>query len=234
MMNSDVRFHCFGRKEELVEALSSQIVKNLQDAIRENGKASLLVSGGSTPKPLFEHLRHSTLAWEKVSVGLVDERWVSLEHHDSNERFVKTVLLQDKAALATFVSMYHDKVEAKDAEGLCSEKVRTSLYPFDVLVLGMGTDAHTASLFPNNPKLEQGFDLENEALCIAIEPEDAPHKRMSLTRTAILSAKHLYLHFEGKEKLAVYKEAIAGEDSYVMPIRSILHQEKKLLEVYCA
>jgi len=224
--------HAFSVQDDLIAALSQSITEQLQKAIEEKGKASLLVSGGSTPKPLFEKLREISLDWEKVSIGLCDERWLSSTHEESNENLVKTHLLQAKASKATFVGMYKKETDMQAAEMLCEKKMKESLFPFDVLILGMGSDAHTASLFPENIKLEKAFDLDNEALCIAIKPETAPYMRMSLTRQAILSAAHIYLHFEGKEKLAVYEEAIAGEDMYKMPIRSVLNQEFKDVEVY--
>ena len=224
--------HVFTEQDTLIEALSQSILKQLQNAIDKKGKASLLVSGGSTPKPLFEKLRKAPLAWEKVSIGLCDERWVPSTHEDSNEKLVNTHLLQDKAGKATFIGMYNEETDSKTAEELCSKKMREALFPFDVLILGMGSDAHTASLFPDNEKLKMAFDLKNEDLCIAIEPTTAPHMRMSLTRTAILSADHIYLHFEGEEKRTVYKEAITGEDMYKMPIRSVLNQDIKDIEVY--
>ena len=171
------------------------------------------------------------LDWEKVTVGLCDERWVSPESEDSNEQFVKTYLLQDEASKAKFIGMYIDGKSAEKSESDCSLRIK-ELQPFDVLILGMGADAHTASLFPNNPKLELGF--ETAKLCISIDPQTAPHMRMSLTRSAILSAKHLYLHFEGERKLSVYKEALSSNDIYIMPIRSILGQDKKDVEVYYA
>ena len=102
------------------------------------------------------------------------------------------------------------------------------------LYLGMGEDAHTASLFPYNEKLSEAFDLENEALCIAITPQSAPHIRMSLTLRALLSVKHLYLHFEGEKKRAVFEEALENGDHYAMPIRSVLHQDINDIEVYYA
>ncbi|MBU1667947.1 6-phosphogluconolactonase [bacterium] len=224
--------HAFREQEDLIEALTQSIVTNLQEAIKENGKASLLVSGGSTPKPLFEKLRKVALEWEKITVGLCDERWVSSTHQDSNEAFIKTTLLQEEASQATVVGMYQEGVDAQEAEKICSKQMKASLFPFDVLVLGMGSDAHTASLFPNNERLEEAYAMNSDELCIAIEPSTAPHTRMSLTLKAILSASHLYLHFEGEEKQAVYKEAIRGEDRFTMPIRSILNQEHKDIEVY--
>lgn len=233
-MSGNINFHSFENRDSLVEVLSKNIAKNLQNSIEERGTASLIVSGGSTPKPLFEKLRKIDIKWEKVTVGLCDERWVKSDHEDSNELFVKTNLLQDRAEKAKFVGLFIDGKSAEEAQNECSMIVKEKLLPIDVLILGMGADAHTASLFPNNPRLKEGFDLENEKCCISIKPERAPHMRMSLTRSAILSAKHLYLHFEGEKKLAVYQKALKTVDIYSMPIGSILHQDKKDLEVYYA
>jgi len=232
MTNNHIHFHTFKTTHELIENLSKNISQQLQDAIDKNGKASLLVSGGNTPKPLFEKLSLSEIEWEKVTVGLCDERWVSASHGDSNEKLVRENLLQNNALIATFVGMYNEDLPPKAAEDACSEKIRAKLYPFDVLVLGMGSDGHTASLFPKNSKLQKAFDINNDALCIAIKPDNAPHIRMSLTRAAILSASHLYLHLEGAQKLKVYEEALNGDDLHEMPICAILHQNIKDLEVY--
>ncbi len=222
----------FTSQQELLDALSKAIVKDLYEAIALKGKASLLVSGGSTPKPLFERLREIDLPWEKVTVGLCDERWVPADHPDSNERFVKETLLLSHAAKATFVGMYINGLTALKAEKPCDQLLQEKLYPFDVIILGMGSDGHTASLFPENERLEEAFDLDNTALCIAIEPATAPHTRMSLTRAAILRAHHLYLHFEGEEKRAVYRAALEGDAMSMLPIRSVLQQERTDIKVY--
>ena len=226
--------HTFQSQDALIEVLSKSIIDQLQEAIDKKGKASLLVSGGSTPKPLFKKLSEASVAWEKVSVGLCDERWIASSDKNSNENLVKTYLLQGQASKANFIGMYNNELDVEMAEKWCTEKMKETLYPFDVIVLGMGNDAHTASLFPDNVKLDKAFDLENEDLCIAIEPTTAPYTRMSLTRSAILSATHIYLHFEGEEKLAVYGDVITGDDMYKMPIRSVLNQDIKDVEVYYA
>lgn len=222
----------FTSQQELLDALSKAIVKNLYEALALKGKASLLVSGGSTPKPLFERLREIDLPWENVTVGLCDERWVPADHPDSNERFVKETLLQSHAAKATFVGMYIEGLSAFEAEKPCEKRLRETLYPFDIVILGMGSDGHTASLFPENERLQEAFDLDSTALCIAIEPTTAPHTRMSLTRAAILRAHHLYLHFEGEEKRAVYRTALEGDAMSTLPIRSVLQQERNDIKVY--
>ncbi len=230
MMSGNINFNRFENSSLLAESLSKNIAKNLQDAINQRGIASLVVSGGSTPKLLFKKLQQIDIEWNRVVVSLCDERWVDPSHEDSNEKFVKSYLLQDRAKKAKFIGMYRDDMDIYKAEKECFKNIDS----IDVLILGMGNDAHTASLFPNNPRLKDGFDLNNPNKCIVIEPKNAPHLRMSLTLKSILSCSSLYLHFEGEEKLSVYKEALDGNDIYTMPIRSILHQNKKSLKVYYA
>jgi 6-phosphogluconolactonase len=225
--------HLFSAQDELSATLSQNIARELQQAIDKRGRASLIVSGGNTPKPLFEKLSQIEIAWEKVTVGLCDERWLEPSDDDSNEKLVKTHLLQNRASKARFVGMYTQAKSAKEAEEECSQRIREQLFPFDVLLLGMGNDGHIASLFPDNEKLEEAFDLERKTLCVAIAPDSAPHMRMSLTLGAIVSAEHLYLHFEGVEKLALYYEAIEENDRHKMPVCAVLHQEIKDVEVYC-
>jgi 6-phosphogluconolactonase len=221
----------FQKQTELIDELSKNIITNLEDAIKINGKASLLVSGGSTPKPLFKKLSTFDIAWDKVTIALCDERWVQNNHEDSNERFVKELLLIDFARKAKFVPMYQEGVDIENAQQICSDIYKNELFPFDVTILGMGSDGHTASLFPNNIKLEESFNDETK-LCICMEPDTAPHKRMSLTKNAILSSNNIYLHFEGEEKQAVYKKVLDGVDKNEMPISSIINQNKKSIEVY--
>ena len=230
MMNE----HNFQTPKELREVLAKAILKDLANAIEKRGYATLLLSGGTTPKPLFELLSTTPFAWEKVRIGLCDERWVEPTHKDSNEKLIRDTLLQYEAINAQFVGLYTPDSEGIQAQEECSKRVKEKLLPIDVAILGMGDDAHTASLFPRNEKLPQAFDLSNEALCIAITPATAPYERMSLTLFALLHVSHLYLHFEGKNKKAVFDTAMQGDDIYEMPIRAVLHQNLKDIEVYYA
>lgn len=222
----------FKTKENLTKCLSEKIIDDLKKAIKKNEKASLLVSGGSTPKALFESLSKSDIAWDKVNIGLCDERWIDASHKDSNENLVNTYLLQNYAKKANFVPFFIKDVKVEEAKELCSKNINDSLYPFDCVILGMGNDGHTASIFPQNKKLEEAFDLNNKCLCVNMKPSDAPYERMSLTRAAILSADNIYLHFEGKEKLEVFNEVNLKKDMNETPIYSILNQNSKSIEVY--
>ena len=223
--------HFFLEQKELIDTLSSKIIDNLQEAIQNKGRASLLVSGGSTPKPLFEKLSSFDIPWDKVKIALCDERWIDKNHKDSNEKLVRDSLLVNFAKKAKFISMYQEYINIEDAQDVCSNIYEKELFPFDVLILGMGNDGHTASLFPNNIKLKEALET-SEHFCICMKPDTAPYERMSLTKTAILSAINLYLHFEGVEKQDVYKKVLEGASSNDMPVSAILNQDKKKIEVY--
>ena len=223
--------HFFLEQKELIDTLSSKIIDNLQEAIQNKGSASLLVSGGSTPKPLFEKLSSFDIPWEKVKIALCDERWIDKNHKDSNEKLVRDSLLVNFAAKAQFISMYQEYLDIEDAQDVCSDIYEKELFPFDVLILGMGNDGHTASLFPNNIKLKEALET-TKGFCICMKPDTAPYERMSLTKTAILSATNIYLHFEGVEKQNVYKKVLEGASSNDMPVSAILNQDKKKIEVY--
>ena len=223
----------YSNKENLLDELSSNIINLLMDSIDEIGRASLLVSGGSTPKPLFEKLSNIDIPWEKVTISLVDDRWLKPDHKDSNELLVKENLMQNFASKAKFVGMYIDEKSAYESDEECSLVYEESVFPFDVIILGMGADSHTASLFPENIKLKEAYDLKNENLCISIKPETAPYDRMSLTLGAILSAKNILLHIEGEEKLKVYENALKSKDIYKTPITAVLNSNR-MIEVYHA
>lgn len=225
-------FNSFLDENILVKELSSKIIEKLEEAISKNSKASLLVSGGNTPKLLFEKLSNIDISWEKITIALVDERWVDTTDQNSNEYLVKEYLLQNFAKKAKFVGMYIENKNIYDCETLCSKKYFEELYPFDILILGMGEDAHTASFFPNNEKLKEAFSIENKKLCISIEPTNAPYKRMSLTLSAILKSSNIFLHIQSEEKLKVFKEAIASKNIYEKPISAVLNQNSVDIEVY--
>jgi len=134
---------------DIVEQSSAAIEIILREAIKMRGQASLMVSGGRSPKPLYELLSKIDLDWSKVTISLVDERWVEPGQIGSNEDFIRQTLIQNQAAKANFFGLKtrHDFVEA----GLETAETRFEnlKLPFDICVMGMGSDAHTASWFPS-------------------------------------------------------------------------------------
>lgn len=214
----------FDSPESLTASFAKTIATLLTQAIAARGKASLLVSGGRTPVALFNTLSNSDLDWSKVMVSLVDERWVD-EHDDaSNTKLVKNHLLQNKASSATFVPMKTEHADAKDAVSACESNLSQMAQPFDVLILGMGEDGHTASLFPCCEQLADGLNMESGRVCIATQPTTAPHQRMSLTLPAIVQSRNLFIHLTGEKKQQVLDDAIAQGSETEKPITAVINR----------
>lgn len=222
--------HNFDNSTLLVQDLASKIIEDLEKSIKEKGSASLLVSGGNTPKKLFEELSNKDFSWQFVTVALVDERLVETTHCQSNENLVTNHLLQNFASKSKFIGLYIPNKNIDELEDFCSKKYE-EIYPFDVVVLGMGNDAHTASLFPNNEKLKEALDLDSSKLCISIEPDTAPYTRMSLNLKAIINSKKIYLHIEGNEKFEVLQDALTSSNSFKTPITAVLNSNN-IVEVF--
>jgi len=231
---SAVNFHAFDDANELTSKLSDKICKLLTNAIEKNGKASLVVSGGNTPKKLFTKLGLCDIAWDKVVISLCDERWIDNESDDSNEKLVRTYLLKNYAKKANFVGMFQQDTNLEDAKIIYEKIAKDKLSPIDVIILGMGDDGHTASLFPNNEKFTEAFSLKNRDFTLVVRQKDVKFHRLGLTRAAILNAKHIFLHFEGKKKFDIYNAAKDMDDFDKYPISSILNQKTKNIEVYYA
>jgi len=224
----------FQDRQSLVVELADQITALLNAGIKSNGKASLAVSGGSTPVSLFEQLSGMDIAWRDVVITLVDERWVEPTEADSNERLVRDYLLQNKAAVATFIGMKNAAPTASTGQDECEQQLRKSPLPFDVLILGMGGDGHTASLFPGADKLAAATDMNSGRSCMGLAPLTAPHERMSLTLPAILNSRQIFLHIVGDEKKNVLGKAYIDGPAKELPIRFILRQQTTPLSVYWA
>jgi len=229
-MNKDVSFYQFDKKEKLYEELTNTIVCKLEKAIEEDGLALIAVSGGSTPKPLFERLSHMTLPWEKIYITLVDERWVENTNEDSNEKLVKDFLIQNKAIHTNFIPLKLDTETPFESIKNCAKQFETLKQNIDVVILGMGNDAHTASFFPKDENLHNALTTKN--ICAATIPTDAPHQRMTFSLSYLLKAKDIFLHIEGKNKLDVYQKASHEGKIEDMPIRAFLFNEKPIKVYY--
>jgi 6-phosphogluconolactonase len=220
----------FRTTEQLNTAFSRKITKLLRDGIEENGRASLVVSGGKTPADLFNLLSKSNLEWDKVDISLADERWVDNTDDASNEKMLRTKLLINNAANANFVALKTQHGNAEDAVMTCTENLQKMRTPFDVLILGMGEDGHTASLFPCSEQIAEGLDLASDKSYIAVQPTTAPNQRMSLTLNALLNSNQIFLHVTGESKKDVLNTALSDDDALVMPIRAVINNaDVKLL-----
>lgn len=221
-------------RDTLAGELADSVAKDLAQATRTRGVASLVVSGGSTPKALFKELAQRALSWDKVVVSLADERWVPADHEASNERLVRTHLLTHHAAAARLMGMVNEAATPEAGCAATEAALATMPRPFDVVILGMGGDGHTASLFPGADELAAGLDLANPKLCLAVRPPAMPHPRLSLSLAALLVSRRIVLHITGQEKWAVYQRALAEGPARELPIRALLRHANPPMEVVWA
>jgi 6-phosphogluconolactonase len=229
----------FENRAEMIAALQAECETALRSAIENRGEATFMVSGGSTPEPLYRALSNSDLDWESVYVALVDERWVDVDHDKSNEAFTVKHLIQNKAAVANLIGMKNSAETAAEGLADCEAAYQQLAQPFDITILGMGSDGHTASLFPHAQGLDEALDPDSDNLCAAItakqsEVTGAIVERMTLSLAGLLRSKSLVLLITGEEKLAVLRAAQGEGDVKDMPIRAVLRQDQVPVTVYWA
>lgn len=214
-----VQFHGHADADAWAESAAAAIAYAVGEALRERDRARLLLSGGSTPAPVYRALAQNALDWARVDVGLVDERWLQPDDPDSNARLVRQHLLHGPAAVAHFQSLTR-------AGQSIEESVRTAnLHAHqaaDVVVLGMGEDGHTASLFPRMRGLEQA--LEADQAYVAVDTTGCPGagrfaRRISLTPAGLAPSHARFLLIRGESKRALFERAADGDNVRELPVR---------------
>ncbi|KQQ73736.1 6-phosphogluconolactonase [Rhizobium sp. Leaf321] len=226
--------HDYSDGAALAAALADEVASRLAAAIYARDSACIAVSGGSTPKKFFEELSKRELAWDKVKVTLVDERFVPADNERSNHLLVAKHLLANNAAAATFVPLYYDAPSIEDAAVIATKATAALDKPFDVVILGMGGDGHTASFFPHGNNLEQALDLTGLCRVMTMEAEGAGEERLTFSFSSLSDARFLALHIEGQGKKDVLEKAIAGSDETEMPVRAVLNRAASPLDIYWA
>jgi len=232
-MNAKVNRHDFADRLTLADKLARDVASKLDAAIKARGKASIAVSGGGTPKVMFAVLAEQEIDWSKVTITLVDERWVDEDNDRSNARMVKHTLISHEAHVATFLPLF-DKAHADDVDAALAEvgkRVDAIGKPFDVVLLGMGPDGHTASFFPGGDHLAEALDPDGKQTVLSMRAGGAGEPRITLSLPRVLDTRALYLHIEGDDKKDVLGKALAGED---FPIAAVLKQDRVPVDVYWA
>ena len=229
---SEPAWETFPDREALAQALAERTVQGLGAGIEARGRATLAVSGGSTPVRLFERLAEADLDWSSVWVTLVDERWVGPADPRSNARLVGEHLLQDRAASARFVGLYTGDGTPDEGRATAEARVAALARPFDAVVLGMGADGHTASFFPGGDRLEAAIDPQSERLVETMTAPGAGEPRITLTLAALLDTGLLALHVEGEEKRHVLEAAFGEGAVSDLPVRAVLGQQATPVTIY--
>lgn len=226
MGSTDLRL--FQDTPSLVTAATDHLSVILSDALDQRGRASAMLSGGSSPKPVYERLAQQPLAWNGVAIGLVDERWVPAGKPGSNADFIRGCFADSPAERAHFVPLFNGHASATDGLESAEQALALMAQPFDLCVLGMGMDGHTASWFPRSGGLEAALDPNSEAVVTAIDATGCEvagdhTDRMTLTYAAVAASKHVVLLLPSAEKLAVFNDTMTRDvlDAPVKALQSL-------------
>ncbi|PMR72354.1 6-phosphogluconolactonase [Halomonas heilongjiangensis] len=204
--------------------LAAQLAEAVAEALRADlatqERALLVVSGGSTPVPFFQALAACELPWSRIDVTLADERWVPESSADSNARLVREHLLQGAASRAHFVSLTTADATPEQGVGEVTGRLEGLAWPASVVILGMGGDGHTASLFPDSRELD--LALATAEPLVAVRTPSQPQARITLSADRLHQARRHVLHITGEDKRAVFARALSGDDTRELPIRAFL------------
>jgi 6-phosphogluconolactonase len=227
-------FHTCATAAELAELLAGDVAALLNQGLGRKKHAGLVVSGGSTPRAFFRCLSRQDVDWPGVNITLADERWVDMDNEASNERLVRENLVRNRAKNTRFYGLKNNASTAVQGEKQCDARIAGLPRPFDVVILGMGNDGHTASFFPGAERLPEALDINTARNCIAITPPGAPLERMTLTLPVLLDTDRIILHITGRKKHFVLEKALADGPVEEMPIRCFLRQSRTPVHIYWA
>ena len=222
----NINYREFSSREEASTALADITGSALADRLDSGEEAHLVVSGGTSPLTFFHRLREREIAWEQVYVYPSDERVVPAGHPDRNDAMIRRELLTGHAAHAQLISLLPEDPLAPGAS------VEFTTPRFDAVILGMGEDGHTASLFPDSPGIEEALTASEHLVRMAVPRLDM--ERVSLTPAALLNASRIDMLFFGEKKREVFQHACKPGNARTYPVRAILHQHTAPICVFWA
>lgn len=224
--------HYFDDRDAASLAAAEFITLHLERRLSVQPRASLIVTGGSSPAACYSALSETDLDWERTDIVLSDERWIPPESMDSNEKLVRETLLTGHADAAQLTPMYSSEMSIEEQCEHLDRQLRKVPIPFSAALLGMGEDGHFASLFPDADNLEQGLDTDAATLCLAVSTAASPHPRISLTLAAIARSDVIVVLMFGDKKRAVYEAAKEKDGQY--PVAALLRQKLAPVHIFWA
>ena len=204
--------------EMMMMRLADVLASQIKQALLTHDSASLAVPGGTTPGPIFDTLCAVDLDWSRVDVLLTDERWVPETSDRSNTALLRRRLLVNRAAAAQLIPLYADAPAPEDRLADLTAGLAAAL-PLSVVLLGMGADMHTASLFPGADQLE--LALTGDAPLVAMRAPGAPEPRITLSAAVLNAAMARHIVIVGAEKRAALDQA-QGLDPQDAPVDAVL------------
>ncbi|GAA8260536.1 6-phosphogluconolactonase [Helicobacter pylori] len=219
----------FENLENCHKALTERFKEFFNTALKKHHQVSIAFSGGRSPIGLLQKLSVLDLKWHACLVSLVDERIIiDTNHDDSNTKLLHDYLLQNNALKASFIPLLPEKISS-DTNALFNFANQHFKQPH-LAILGMGTDGHTASLFPET----SAFLNEEKENIVLVKPANAPYERLSMSINALENCEKLFLSVSGAQKRGVLEKALKENAPYSLPIARILHSQKVTTEVFYA
>jgi 6-phosphogluconolactonase len=200
-----MKLEVYPDREMLMLGLANTIAGQLADFLRRDGHATLSVPGGTTPGPVFDTLSGVDIDWANVAVVLNDERWVPESSDRSNTRLLRQRLIRGRAAQARLIPLYAPAETPEEMLPALEDGLKPHL-PISVLLLGMGVDMHTASLFPGADRLDDALS-PSAPLLLPMRAEAAGEPRVTLTAPVLRGAFHTHILITGADKRAALDRA---------------------------
>jgi 6-phosphogluconolactonase len=220
--------------DELADAIAGDIGFIIDSAVDARGSSLIAVPGGTTGPAVFAKLAARKLPWKKLTIIPTDDRLVPMDDERSNVRAIAKAFLPLGARvipIATEIADYRLAGNSADA------RLQDLPWPPDLVWLGMGKDGHTASIFAG-PDLQDALDAPKARRAVGVMPDplppEAPVARVTLTRSAILSARTVTITITGDEKRAILEQAIADGHSSKLPIGRVLAEAEQPIDIHWA
>ena len=233
-VNLPPRFHAYADVEAWADAASADIAALLQASLHATGATRLLLSGGGTPAPVYSALAQQALAWSRVRIGLVDERWLPVGDANSNGRLAAETLLHGAATAAQFEPLLHADRTIGDCVALANAQAAGA--PAAIALLGMGPDGHTASLFPGMRDFDAALAARDDYLAVDADGcagAGTWRQRITLGASGLTRAAQRVLLIRGDAKRALFEQARGGDDVHALPIRLAFHGATPLRVHWC-
>jgi 6-phosphogluconolactonase len=229
---TEAKWHDYGSQDDLAEAVVERITKVIADACDARDEAFIALPGGKTPVPVFERLAGSPIDWSRVTIVPTDDRLVSATSPLSNFALIARHFLPKGAQVVPLVA--EGAADYRSAGVSANARLSDLRWPPDLVWLGVGTDGHTASIFPG-PDFAEALDGPPARRALGLMPDplppEAPVARVTLTGPAILSGHSLLLTLSGPKKRAVVEHALEQGPLSLTPIGRVLADAKAPIDI---
>ncbi|MES2002033.1 MAG: 6-phosphogluconolactonase [Pseudomonadota bacterium] len=231
----EVEWWDYDSPEELAEAVAGDVGFIIDSALDARGEALIALPGGKTPLPIYAKLAAVKLDWKRVTIIPTDDRLVPMTDELSNVRAIARTFLPAGARVFPITGDIADYALAGNS---ANAKLSELKFPLDLAWLGVGKDGHTASIFPG-PDLDAALNAPKGRNAIGVMPDplpaEAPVARVTLTRSALLSARTLLITVTGQDKRDLLEGAIADGRSSKLPIGLVLAEAEQPIDIHwCA